>query len=352
MKALYPALAMATLALASCVDDESYNDWAAAPQNPDTTEAERVATSFSVASVAAIDFATIDEETDTLIAVFTPSLTTTGATADTTRYAIIFGNSTDETPATKAGVVKTAQLRAAIEAEYGRTPVSRDLPSTVVVYQTFGTLVSRATAEVVITATLSADFVEWIFVPGNAQGWTPATAPALHSPDFDGKYTGYALMNGDFKFTKQRDWGDEYGKGDFVDFGEGFEASTDGSNIKCSADAGLYWMTVDLTTGKLSGTPITTMGLIGDATPGAWATDTPMTWNAESNTYTWTGDLAKGEVKFRANGGWDVNLGGSTDELTQGGDNIALSEAGNYTVTLYPLITTEGGKMHCTLTKN
>lgn len=349
MKALYPALALATLAFASCVDDESYNDWAVAPQNPNTTEAERVATTFSVASVAAIDFAQIDEET---IAVFTPSLTTTGAVADTTRYAIIFGNSAEETPATKDGVVKTAQLRAAIEAEYGKTPVSRDLPSTVVVYQTFGTLVSRATAEVVVTATLSADFGEWIFVPGNAQGWEPKAAPALHSPEFDGKYSGYALMNGDFKFTKQRDWGDEYGKGDFGDYGEGFEASTDGSNIKCTGDAGLYWMTVDLTTGKLSGVQITTMGLVGDATPGGWAADTPMTWNAVNATYTWTGDLTKGEFKFRANGGWDVNLGGSTDKLTPGGDNMALSEAGNYTVTLHPLITTDDGTMHCTLTKN
>lgn len=352
MKALYPALALATLALASCVDDESYNDWAVTPQNPNTTEAERVATSFSAASVAAINFANIDEEKDTLIAVFTPSLTTTGVEADTTRYAIIFGNSTDETPATKEGVVKTAQLRAAIEAEYGKTPVSRDLPSTVVVYQTFGTLVSRSTAEVVVTATLSADFGEWIYVPGNAQGWTPDSAPALHSPDFDGKYSGYALMNGDFKFTKQRNWDGEYGKGDFETFGQGFEASTDGSNIKCTGEAGLYWMSVDLTTGSLSGTQITAMGLIGDATPGAWVADTPMTWDAVNATYTWTGVLTVGEFKFRANGGWDINLGGSMDELSQGGDSIALSEAGNYTVTLHPLVTTDGGKVHCILTKN
>lgn len=353
MKALYPALALATLALASCVDDESYNDWAAEQQNPNTTEAERGVTSFSVASVAAIDFAILDDETDTLVAVFAPSLTTTGVVADAVRYAIIFGDDTKETSATESGQVKTADLLSAVVAvSPGKAPIARDIPSTVVVYQTFGTAVSRATADVVITATPAADFGGWLYVPGGGQGWTLETAPALSGPDFDGKYAGYALMNGDFKFTKERNWDAEYGSGDFSDYGDGFEASTDGTNIKCAGDAGVYYMSVDLSAGSLSGTLVSTMGLIGDATPGGWTTDSPMTWNAESNTYIWTGDLTVGKFKFRVNGGWDINLGGSVDDLSQGGDDIALAEAGNYTVTLYPLITTDGGTVHCTLTKN
>jgi hypothetical protein len=40
------------------------------------------------------------------------------------------------------------------------------------------------------------------------------------------------------------------------------------------------------------------------------------------------------EWKFRANDGWDINLGGSLSNLTQGGDNIVCSEAGTFTITL------------------
>ena len=41
-----------------------------------------------------------------------------------------------------------------------------------------------------------------------------------------------------------------------------------------------------------------------------------------------------GEFKFRANNGWDINLGGNLSALTAGGDNIATPGEGTYTVTL------------------
>ena len=77
-----------------------------------------------------------------------------------------------------------------------------------------------------------------------------------------------------------------------------------------------------------------------------------MEYDEATNTYTWTGDLGAGEFKFRANDGWDINLGGSLDDLSQNGSNIAIAEAGNYTIVLTPLITTEGGKMTATVAKN
>jgi hypothetical protein len=45
--------------------------------------------------------------------------------------------------------------------------------------------------------------------------------------------------------------------------------------------------------------------------------------------------MSKGdEWKFRANNGWDINLGGNLAGLTEGGDNIKCAEDGTYTVTL------------------
>lgn len=77
-------------------------------------------------------------------------------------------------------------------------------------------------------------------------------------------------------------------------------------------------------------------GLIGDATPGGWDTDTDMTWDAANNVFTVTLNLVAGTYKFRANDGWDVNYGGDINALSAGGDNISVAEDGNYTVTFDP----------------
>jgi starch-binding outer membrane protein SusE/F len=78
-----------------------------------------------------------------------------------------------------------------------------------------------------------------------------------------------------------------------------------------------------------------TIGLIGDATPGGWDTDTPMEQNA-GNPDLWTLDitLGQGEVKFRADGSWDVNWGDTRFPIgigVGGGPNIPIV-AGDYSV--------------------
>lgn len=78
---------------------------------------------------------------------------------------------------------------------------------------------------------------------------------------------------------------------------------------------------------------VTSVGLIGSGTAGGWGADTPMTQVTDS---TWTLDvtLIAGEVKFRANGAWDVNWGAKdfpTGVGKQNGPNIPVF-AGDYTV--------------------
>ena len=53
---------------------------------------------------------------------------------------------------------------------------------------------------------------------------------------------------------------------------------------------------------------ITSIGIIGSATPGGWDNETPLT---QVNDSVWTiqMSLIKGEVKFRANNAWDINWG-------------------------------------------
>jgi hypothetical protein len=76
-----------------------------------------------------------------------------------------------------------------------------------------------------------------------------------------------------------------------------------------------------------------------------------MTWNAADETWTLTTELTAGELKFRANDGWDINLGGdSIDDLVENGANLQIAEAGTYTITLYTT-RSASNKIYCTIAK-
>ena len=191
------------------------------------------------------------------------------------------------------------------------------------------------------------NFAEFIYVPGNHQGWAPDKAPALQSPAFDGVYVGYTYLNGNFKFTKERNWNAEYNFNDFATKDAIF-FNNDGSNINISEE-GFYQIKADVASSNLSAVK-TTWGIIGPAQAGGWDSDTDMTWNAADESWTATVELAADEFKFRANDEWAINVGGSLDNLTQDGANIKVAEAGTYEVKLF-LTRSASDKMYCTLTK-
>ena len=170
-----------------------------------------------------------------------------------------------------------------------------------------------------------------LYVPGGHQGWDPGSAPSLYNRNFDFKYNGFVYFgedNTEFKFTTERNWdGPAYGDG-----GDG-TLSSDGGNLVAS-EAGMYKIDVDL-----SGSPVYSMvktewGLIGDATEGGWDNSTPMTYEPETGLWTVTTTLGTGEFKFRANDGWDINLGGDINNLSFGADNIPVTEEGTYEISL------------------
>ncbi|MEI6059989.1 MAG: SusE domain-containing protein [Bacteroidota bacterium] len=79
------------------------------------------------------------------------------------------------------------------------------------------------------------------------------------------------------------------------------------------------------------------IGLVGSASANGWnSPDTKMDYDSKSGTWYITTDLIVGEIKFRFNDGWAWNLGwnDAKDALTHNGANIAVTEAGNYTITL------------------
>ena len=177
----------------------------------------------------------------------------------------------------------------------------------------------------------------FIYFIGATDGWKNAEQKLALVDDAKGVYTGYlycADPNGwgnQFKFQRVAgSWDNEINSGAFSTFSGA--ATSEGGNISVNAGEGVYYFDVNLGEGTITATKVETMGIIGGFNN--WAGDAAMTWNAEEYCFEATnvGVTADG-WKFRVNGGWDINLGGSLNNLTAGGDN--LSVAGN-TIKLYP----------------
>ena len=152
----------------------------------------------------------------------------------------------------------------------------------------------------------------------------------------------HLVSTGKFKFRGTSDWNINYG----CTAADGSTLNAGGSDIAVAA-TGDYAITLDLSTPNTYTYSANTWGLIGDATPGGWGTDTPFTWDATNKVFTATLDLnTTGKFKFRANGAWTLNYGGTISSLSAGGADMSVATAGNYTVTFDPWAVT------ATITKN
>lgn len=190
----------------------------------------------------------------------------------------------------------------------------------------------------------------FIYFIGATDGWKSSDQKLALVDEAKGVYTGYVYLADpnaagfEFKFQRaQGNWDTAIGADTFVSFG-GAAIGVDNGNIGVNAGKGVYYMDVNLSEGTITATKVETMGMIGDFNN--WDGDAPMTWNAEEYCFEATnvGVTADG-WKFRVNGGWDINLGGSLNNLTAGGPNITV--AGN-TVKLYPTRKTNDN-IYCTV---
>ena len=178
-----------------------------------------------------------------------------------------------------------------------------------------------------------------LYMAGDANGWKHIDV--LNSED-GVNFKGYMYLNQNgFKFCTQPNWdGTNYG-------GAFFGESED--NIMMTQEAGFYQVDVDLSARTYTLTPFT-IGIIGNATPSGWASDTDMTYNPTERCWEIKGvELSDGEMKFRANDDWALSWGGELDNLTtQNGPNIAVT-AGTYDIKLY--VDWEGNTAKCEFIK-
>ena len=190
----------------------------------------------------------------------------------------------------------------------------------------------------------------FIYFIGSTDGWKSNDQKLALVDDAKGVYTGYVYLadpnNAGFEFKFQRapgNWDTAIGASTFVTFKESAIGVANG-NLGVKDGKGVYYMDVNLSEGTIEATKVETMGMIGGFN--GWDGDAVMTWNAEEYCFEATnaGVTADG-WKFRVNGDWAINLGGSINNLTAGGANIAV--AGN-TVKLYPTRKTSDN-IYCTV---
>ena len=172
-----------------------------------------------------------------------------------------------------------------------------------------------------------------LYMKGDANGWDGYDYLAGDGVHF----TGFMYLNQNgFKFTTAPDWS---GTG----YGANFDTAPDAANIVITEPAGYYQVDVDLSEKTYTLTPITSIGIIGSASPNGWDSDVDMTYvpynkdTKEVNGYWEVKNitLSAGEIKFRANDDWAISWGGELDNLTtKNGGNITV-EAGTYDIKLY-----------------
>ncbi|MDQ0780976.1 SusE domain-containing protein [Chryseobacterium sp. W4I1] len=199
-----------------------------------------------------------------------------------------------------------------------------------------------------------------INVPGSYAGaagyanWTPANSPNLFSPGKNDEYRGFIWINtvagaedGKYKFAINQDWPGN--KGD--DGTKTGKLKADGDNIKATA-AGTYYVKVNWATNTYSSV-LANFGIIGDATPTGWGSDTDLVYNPATKTFVINSIVLSntGVFKFRANDDWamkfqpkdaDQTLASGTavqsylsSENTVTGDPAyKVSQAGNYKIEL------------------
>lgn len=173
------------------------------------------------------------------------------------------------------------------------------------------------------------------YLVGQYNGWNNATAMEFNKYLTGLKYEIYLYMSAvdqGFKILpKLGSWDGDIGD-DPANHGKLIPT---GENNMTVSTPGFYLIEADMSKMTWKSTQIA-WGVIGSATAGGWDSDQNMTVNTSTGVWSATLTLTAGEIKFRANDSWDINLGdtGADGTLEYGGSNIVISSAGSYTTTL------------------
>ena len=204
-----------------------------------------------------------------------------------------------------------------------------------------------------VAMTYSLTLTNWGII-GNATvgGWGAQTDmtfdPATSLYSIYSHLTQKAPPNDGMKFRGTSDWAVNYGSSTADN-----NLDAGGTNIGVAYEAD-YYIVLDLTHPNAYTFTKTSWGVIGDATPGGWSTDSDMSWDAVNQVWTTTIALVSSSgaksFKFRASHDWGTNFGGNgsgdgtadnytnatTAPVSAGGHNLGVpgNVDGTYKITL------------------
>lgn len=176
-------------------------------------------------------------------------------------------------------------------------------------------------------------------IAGSHQGWKPEAEvigklyPVKNSSgEMDGDYAGYVYLGTEFKICPNASWDGAFGASENTS--EGSLETGDGlGNLKVATE-GYYYVTCNIKDLTWSCKAMN-WGVIGDFN--GWTEQASLTYDPADLKLKATIEFPNdGGFKFRANDKWEEgNIGGTLDELVQGGDspNIPIT-AGTYQVVL------------------
>ena len=176
----------------------------------------------------------------------------------------------------------------------------------------------------------------FLYMKGDANGWDGYDV--LECVNQEGtQFRGFMYLNQNgFKFCTQKDWSG-------TNYGEDFKTEGNPPNITMTEPAGYYEVVVDLSAKTYKLTPITSIGIIGAATPGGWDAETPLTYNKTERCWEVQDiKLKAGDCKFRANNAWAMQWGYDGEKFVFSNNAPQVQfvpEAGTYDIKLYAWIT-------------
>lgn len=323
-------LAVSALIVSSCKED--FKDWSA-PVEPIVTES---VDEVKLAITPAQESTDLDNVTTSEVKLFVPN--TNFGLAKSYNVTLTAGDNKYSIEADFEGCVDVEDLNKAVIALYNRERVMRDVhvlaegEAAISLTNSDVTVPVSATTDVKVMVQ-STNYAEFFYEIGGETGWS--TVHPLWGPNFDGKYTGYAYLDSEFKFKPHvDDWNDD------LEFdGEGKIADNGGSNCPAPAVAGLHRIEIDLEAMTYAITNFGGVSIICDATGDPnWGTDIDMEYSPSEGCYTVTTELVAGSFKFRTDHAWNgVNWGGDdANKLEIDKGNCNLATAGLYIVRFWP----------------
>lgn len=189
------------------------------------------------------------------------------------------------------------------------------------------------------------DAYSQLYVPCSGNNWNFTRSCQWLLSDNYINYSGFAYINGTFAFSTQNNVkGTNFIKGE----GVGKLLLSDAGQLNPDialpqpGSKGLYWVTADIVKLEYTAKKITSLGLVG--TMNNWGGEEGAeeiklkAVTANPTAYTvWKGEVtfkAGDKFKVRADGKWDINLGGDMSDLSMGGADIEVAEAGTYSLEL------------------